>query len=204
MLRSLYALLRTLPAHRLFLAQSSAGCPFSLFCSVRGASSARHAASQLEFKAEGVSRFEFTPVQTPVGQLTAAVEHLDEAAVAGVLGAFAGWAEFLQTSRGLAAEVHIARPEAPRIFNDYATSLPAAGEHAARGSLTVRRSSWSLATPPMCVLRSAVGRVLFRNTERKRTAGILTLSLTDSLAAQVAARLQAAACGGDPRRGGRV
>lgn len=154
MLRSLYALLRTLPAHRLFLAQSRAGCPFSLFCTVRGASAARHAAaSQLEFAAADAARFDFTPVQTPVGQLTAAVEHLSEASVARVLGAFAGWAEFLQASRSLAAEVHVARPEAPRIFNDYATSLP--GEPAARGSLTVRRSSWSLSTAPMCVRAAA-------------------------------------------------
>jgi hypothetical protein len=157
MLRSLYALLRTLPAHRLFLAQSRAGCPFSLFCTVRGASAARHAAaSQLEFAADDAARFEFTPVQTPVGQLTAAVEHLSEASVARVLGAFAGWAEFMQASRSLAAEVHLARPEAPRIFNNYATSLPAAaGEPAARGSLTVRRSSWSLSTAPMCVRAAA-------------------------------------------------
>ena len=155
MLRSLYALLRTLPAHRLFLAQSGSGCPFSLFCSVRGASAARHAASHLEFKAEDVARFDFTPVQTPVGQLTAAVEHLSEAAAARVLASFAGCAEFLQASRGLAAEVHVARPEAPRIFNDYATSLPSAGEPAARGSLTVRRSSWSLSAAPMCVRTAA-------------------------------------------------
>ena len=52
LMRSLYALLRTLPAHRLFLAQSGAGCPYSLFCSVRGAGAARHAASQLELKAD--------------------------------------------------------------------------------------------------------------------------------------------------------
>ena len=155
-MRSLYALLRTLPAHRLFLAQSGAGCPYSLVCSVRGAGAARHAASQLEFKAEDAARFEFTPVQTPVGQLTASVEHLSEAAVARVLGAFAGWAEFLQASRGLAAEVRVASPEAPRIINDYATSLPSAGEPAARGSLTVRRSSWSLSTGPMCVRTSPV------------------------------------------------
>jgi hypothetical protein len=158
MLRSLYALLRTLPAHRLFLAQSRAGCPFSLFCTVRGASAARHAAaSQLDFAAsDDAARFDFTPVQTPVGQLTAAVEHLSEASVARVLGAFAGWAEFMQASRSPAAEVHVSRPEAPRIFNDYATSLPsAAGEPAARGSLTVRRSSWSLSTAPMCVRAAA-------------------------------------------------
>jgi hypothetical protein len=165
MLRSLYALLRTLPAHRLVLAQSRTDCPFTLICCVRGAAAARHAASQLEFKAEDdVGRFDFTPVQTPVGQLTAAVEHLGEAAAARVLCTFAGWAEFLQASRGLAAEVHVARPEAPRIFNDYATSLPSAGEPAARGSLTVRRSSWSLSTSPMCV--RAVAALLARALAR--------------------------------------
>ena len=153
LLRSLYALLRTLPAHRLFLAQSGAGCPFSLFCAVRGEGAVRHAASQLEFKAEDAARFDFTPVQTPVGQLTATVEHMSEAAVARVLGAFAGWAEFLQASRSLGAEVQVASPDTsrPRIFDDYATSLPSPGEPSARGSLTVRRSSWSLSAGPMCV-----------------------------------------------------
>jgi hypothetical protein len=153
LLRSLYALLRTLPAHRLYLAQSGAGCPYSLFCAVRGEGAARHAASQLEFKAEDAARFDFTPVQTPVGQLTASVEHLSEAAVAHVLGAFAGWAEFLQASRGLGGEVQVSSPETsrPRIFDDYATSLPSPGEPAARGSLTVRRNSWSLSAGPMCV-----------------------------------------------------
>ena len=153
-MRSLYALLRTLPAHRLFLAQSGAGCPYSLFCSVRGAGAARHAASQLELKADDAARFDFTPVQTPVGQLAASVEHLNEAAVARVLGAFAGWSEFLQASRGLGAEVQFASPEMLRIVNDYATSLPSAAEAAARGSLSVRRSSWSLSTGSGCV-RSA-------------------------------------------------
>jgi hypothetical protein len=109
MLRSLYALLRTLPAHRLFLAckarprgsvltckmlrcsppllglsalrcaapttQNNVACPFSLVYTI----SASPTPAPLGLDADNCGRFDFTPVQTPAGVLTASAAYLSHA-----------------------------------------------------------------------------------------------------------------------------
>lgn len=141
-LRSLYVLLRTLPAHRLFLSSTrDADCSFSLVFRL----SAPTTGLREGFATDDCSCFEFTPVETPIGRLTGAVAYRHKArrrvlALTHRSILTQPCAAPMQAAVSALEVIPIAQPRV--VIPDYvsAYSEPAAP----RAVVPARRSSWSL------------------------------------------------------------